>query len=62
MIERVENVDGGMMIEGTITMSDDMPAAAIYRQIFKEVYEMLVKHAVDGGENIVYPDSETKGY
>lgn len=62
MIERVEHVDGGMMIEGTITLSDDMPAAAIYAQIFEEVKEMLVKHAFDGGENIVYSDSETKGH
>ena len=60
MIERVENVNGGLMIEGTISISDDMPAGAIYAQIFEEVKEMLVKHAFDGGDNIVYPDTETE--
>lgn len=62
MIERVENVDGGMLIEGTITLSDDMPAGVIYAQIFEEVKEMLVKHAFDGGENIDYADTETESH
>lgn len=60
MIERIENVDGGMIIEGTITLSDDMPAGAVYAQIFEEVKEMLVKHAFDGGENIVCSDTATE--
>lgn len=62
MIERVENVNGGLMIEGTITINDDMPAGVIYAQIFEEVKEMLMKHAFDGGDNIDYPDTETKGH
>lgn len=62
MIERIEHVDGGMMIEGTITLSDDMPAGVIYAQIFEEVKEMLVKHAFEGDDSIVYPDTETEGH
>lgn len=60
MIERIENDNGGLMIEGTITLKDDMTAGAIYAQIFKEVQEMIIKHAFDGGDNIEYPAAETE--
>lgn len=60
MIERVENVNGGLMIEGTITVNDDMPAGVIYAEIFKEVQEMLMKNVFDGSENIEYPATETE--
>ena len=60
MIERVENVNGGLMIEGTIALNDDMPAGVIYAQIFEEVKEMLMKNVFDGSDNIDYPAAETK--